>query len=344
MNAVMHQHNKDQVWAYWLELERSDADSALAVAERYQAPEAAWYGPAPLPDLAGPKAFVSGYWTALKHALPDLTRQTHLYMGGESNGRRDGDIGRDGQAWVSGTGLLTGTFSNDYLGIPATGLPVSIRWGECCRMHDGRIVETYLLLDFIDLMQQAGLQVLPSSRGCDGLYPPPVAGDGVLRTAQDAAVSAYSLDHIRRFIFEGLNRFDKSELKSMGMSHYFHPHVKWYGPGGIGACLSLKEFEDLHQRPWLVAYPDRKVQDLTALFAEGAYSGGPGWAGVKATHTGPYLDAPATGRSVVFNGMDWWKREGEQYVENWVFVDMVHLFRQFGIDLFERMRLQIAAR
>jgi hypothetical protein len=25
------------------------------------------------------------------------------------------------------------------------------------------------------------------------------------------------------------------------------------------------------------------------------------------------------------------------YVENWVFVDMIHLFRQFGVDLFERM-------
>ena len=123
----------------------------------------------------------------------------------------------------------------------------------------------------------------------------------------------------------------------MGMADFFHPDMRWYGPGGIGACLSLNEFEDLHQRPWLAAYPDRRVQDLDALFAEGAYSGASGWAGVKATHTGPYLDSPATGNQIEFNGLDWWKREGEMYVENWVFVDMVHLFRQLGVDLFERL-------
>lgn len=344
MDATTHQQNKQAVWSYWLALDQAGHEATLAVAERHLSPDSTWHGPAPLPDLRGPQAFVSGYWAPLKRALPDLTRHPHVFMGGRSNGRVDGDTRRDGHAWVSGTGVFTGTFANDYLGIPATGRPVSIRWGECCRMEAGRIVQTYLLLDLVDLMQQAGIEVLPPSRGRDGLYPPPATGDGILHAEQDATESAHSLAHIRRFIFEGLNRFDKTELGSMGMASFFHPQVQWYGPGGIGACLSLKEFEDLHQRPWLVAYPDRKVQDLTALFAEGSYSGGPGWAGVVATHTGPYLDAPATGRRVVFNGMDWWKREGEQYVENWVFVDMVHLFRQFGIDLFERMRLQIQAR
>jgi len=62
-----------------------------------------------------------------------------------------------------------------------------------------------------------------------------------------------------------------------------------------------------------------------------------GWAGVKATHTGDYLDCPATGRPLEFNGLDFWKLENDMYVENWVFVDMIHLFRQFGIDLFERI-------
>ena len=193
------------------------------------------------------------------------------------------------------------------------------------------------MLDLIDLMQQAGYHVLPLSRGQDHIYPPPRANDGILLDAQDDATTAYSLDHIRRFIFDGLNSYDQSELKSMGMADFFRADVQWYGPGGIGACLSLKEFEDLHQQPWLIAFPDRQVQNLTALFAEGNYTGAPGWAGVLATHTGPYLDVPATNNKIAFNGLDWWKREGEMYVENWVFVDMIHLFRQFGIDLLARI-------
>ncbi len=40
---------------------------------------------------------------------------------------------------------------------------------------------------------------------------------------------------------------------------------------------------------------------------------------------------------VEINGLDWWKRDGEVYIENWVFVDMIHLFRQLGVDLFERL-------
>jgi len=241
--------------------------------------------------------------------------------------------------WVSGTGCFQATFAHDYLTIPANGKKVQIRWGEFCRVEDGKIVEIYCLLDLVDLMQQIGFYVLPPSKGADGIYPPPQANDGILLEAQDDETSAYSLDHIRRFIFDGLNSYDQSELGSMGMADYFHSNVQWYGPGGIGACRSFQEFEDLHQKPWLVAYPDRQVQNLDALLAEGCYSGAPGWAGVKATHTGPYLDCPATGNVIEFNGLDWWKREGEQYVENWVFVDMIHLFRQFGVDLFERLAL-----
>ena len=61
----------------------------------------------------------------------------------------------------------------------------------------------------------------------------------------------------------------------MGMADYFHPNLKWYGPGGIRACFSFKEFEDLHQRPWLIAFPDRTVVDLDNLIAEAHLSAHP---------------------------------------------------------------------
>lgn len=99
--------------------------------------------------------------------------------------------------------------------------------------------------------------------------------DGILIAAQDEQVSVYTLAHIRRFIFDGLNRYDQSPLASMGIADYFGPDVRWYGPGGVGACVGLKEFEDFHQKPWLKAFPDRQVQDLTALIAEGCKRNGP---------------------------------------------------------------------
>ncbi len=336
MDIQLNQENKQLVWEFWAALESESAEQLTALSE-----DVVWHGFDPINELHGITEFISDFWRPLCHSFTDLKRQTHIFMGGISNGRIDGNIELDGNMWVSGTGYLNGTFTHDYLGIPATGKTVNIRWGEFCRIENNKIVEIYCLFDLIDLMQQAGLHVLPPSRGANGLYPPPAANDGVLHDAQNPQQTAYSLDHIRRFIFDGLNAFDQSDLSSMGMADFFHPDVKWYGPGGIGACLSFKAFEEFHQQPWLVAYPDRSVQDLDALIAEGVYTGAPGWAGVKATHTGQYLDCPATGNKIDFNGLDWWKREGEQYIENWVFVDMIHLFRQFGIDLFERMKAQV---
>ncbi|MEM7109767.1 MAG: ester cyclase [Bacteroidota bacterium] len=338
MKTDLNQENKKLVWSFWKSLEEASPDSLASVAEKSVSPNCKWFGFDPVNQLQGIDEFIDDFWLPLKASFPDLRRDTHLFMGGESNGRIDGNMDLDNTMWVSATGYFHATFEKDYLNIPATGSKVNIRWGEFCKMKEGKISEAYFLLDLIDLIQQAGFEVLPPSKGKDGLYPPPAANDGVMLTQQDEGISAHSLEHIRKFIFEGLNVFDQEDLKSMGMAGFFHPKLKWYGPGGIGACLNFKEFEDFHQKPWLKAFPDRSVQNLDALIAEGNYSGGSGWAGVKATHTGPYLDCVATGRSISINGLDWWKRDGEVYVENWVFVDMIHLFRQFGIDLLEKLQ------
>jgi predicted ester cyclase len=332
----LNQRNKMRVWEFWQALDFADQAQTTSVAHQFMSGDVQWHGPDPINDLTGVEAFSEEYWQRLQHSFSGLERQTHLFMGGKSNGRADGT--NDGRMWVGGTGYFNGRFDRDFLSIPANGKRVQVRWGEFCHMERGRIVEVFCLLDLVDLMQQAGFNVLPPSRGKDHLYPPPAAEDGVMLDAQDKQESLESLVHIRRFIFDGLNAYDQKGLESMGMSYFFHPSVRWYGPGGIGACLGFEAFESLHQRHWLNAFPDRSVQDLDALIAEGPYSGAPGWAGVVATHRGAYLDQPATGRQIVVNGLDFWKREGGRYVENWVFVDMIHLFRQMGVDLFERIR------
>ncbi|MDJ0941436.1 MAG: ester cyclase [Woeseiaceae bacterium] len=335
MTQSINDANKQHVLNYWQALQEAGPGGSGPVAMDYLAAEHRWHGFDPVNELDGRLYFVTGFWEPLLTSFPDLERHTWIFFGGKSNGRIDG-TGDEGM-WVTGTGILHGTFARDYLGIPATGAPVDMRWGEFCRLENGRIAETFFLIDMIDLMQQAGFDVLPPSRGKDRMYPPPDARDGVLLTAADPDESAYSLEHIRRFIFEGLNAYDESNLESMGMADYFHPNVRWYGPGGIGACLSFKEFETNHQAPWLHAFPDRSVQNLDALLAEGAYSGAPGWNGVIATQQGEYLGHPASGKRFGVNGLDWWKRDGEQYIENWVFVDMLHLFRQLGVDLMAKL-------
>jgi steroid delta-isomerase-like uncharacterized protein len=52
---------------------------------------------------------------------------------------------------------VTGTHSGTGLGIPATGLPLTIKGMSACRVHDGKIVEGWNLWDQIGMARQLGL-------------------------------------------------------------------------------------------------------------------------------------------------------------------------------------------
>ncbi len=339
MNTEKNQANKQLVWDYWAQLTPANRASLATIIEQHSTANATWTGPAPIDSLDGAEAVAGTYWEPLFNAFPDLAHDITIFFGGASNGRADGSP--DGREWVCGLGNLTGTFTNDWLTIPANGQRVTLRWSEFCRIQDGKIADTYVLLDIPDLMRQAGYLVMPPDRGEVGLWPAPHHNDGVLRGAQDAAETEKSMQLIRGMVYEGLNSFDETQLESMGMADFFRQDMQWYGPCGIGSNRSLAAFEQNHQQHWLHAFPNRQVQDLDSLFTEGRYMGASGWAGVIATHTGQYLDVPATGKQVRFNGIDVWVRDDEKIVENWVFVDMIDLYRQFGIDLFDRLHQQL---
>jgi len=113
-------------------------------------------------------------------ALDPMTENGDAYE--DTINRIDGK--KDDNMWVTGTGYLNGIFVEDYLSIPSNNCEVNIRWGEFYRLEGGRITEVFFLLDLVDLIQQAGFQVLPPSRVTDGVYPPPRANDGILLEAQ----------------------------------------------------------------------------------------------------------------------------------------------------------------
>jgi len=238
---------------------------------------------------------------------------------------------------VCATGNFTGTFDQDWLDIPATGSEIHIRFGEFCRVSAGKVDEIYLIIDILDLMRQAGVQLLPPSLGTEGLIPGPATEDGVLLKDQDELETEKSLALVEAMI-EGLLSYDHVNLSSMNMAQFWHPEMKWYGPSGIGTSRSLTEFEDFHQRPFLEAFPDRRGGNHKARIADGNYVATTGWPSVKATHAGEYLGVAATNRQIGMRVMDFWHREGDLLTENWVLIDMIDLFLQFGIDLFDHMR------
>lgn len=330
-----NQRNKATARSFWSASDTASIAELSSVMPQYLKDDIRFQGFDPLGDLSGVAAFTDLYLRPLREAFPDLIRQTHIAIGGRSDGKADGSP--DGADWVGATGYLCGTQKKDLWGIPARNQMLRLRWGEFLEFDpEGRIIRSQMLIDVIDWLEQIGLSPLPPSRGVPFVYPAPTGEIGTLWAEQGDSTGLLAFG--RQFIFGGLNAFDQSSLKTMKMADYFHPNLKWYGPGGIGACLSFTEFESLHQRPWLQAFPDRKVGDLDNLIAEGDFVGASSLPGVVLTHTGPYLGHEATQKRAGVNGIDFWRHENGQFTENWVFVDMLHLFGQFGIDLMARVR------
>ena len=311
-------------------------EKACAVMSQQAGEHFSWHGPKPFKSCSSVEEWYSTFWLPFLNAFSEVSRDTHMLFGGISHGKADNT--KDGKAWVGATGYYEGVFSNSWLGFEPTHKVVKLRWGEFFHFEDNKIVEMYTLIDIIDFLQQINRNPLPPSHGTDFIYPSPTGVSGILLSESEPSETDKSMRLIREFLFEGLNNFNKEDLTSMGVADFFHDNVKWYGPGGVGGCLSLKEFQNYHQQHWLIAFPDRKVQDLDSLFAQGDFVGSSGWAGVTSQHTGDYLSAKATGNQINFNGMDFWLRRDDKFVENWVFVDMIDLFDQFGIDLLQQAR------
>lgn len=286
----------------------------------------------PINELSGPEAIAHQVWRPLRQSFRNLRRVDDIFMGGSF---KTSD-------WISATGYLHGAFIADYLGIPATDNWAYLRYGEFHELADGKIVRSHVIYDLPDLMRQAGVFPWQKGRGVETLMPGPATGDGILLSAQDSKESHKSLELVEAMIFEGLLTYDGKDSAAMRMEDYWTEDMMWYGPGLIGATMGLDKFMKYHQEPWQTAMlprgemPTRENKHVTR-FGDGKYCSFTGWPSIYATQGGPFLGLPPSGRPVEIRVMDFYHRAGDKLSENWIFIDMPHLFLQLDVDLFARM-------
>ena len=298
-------------------------------------PDAQWQGPHPINELSGYDTYIEHFLRPLMASFPDMERRSDLLFGGEHKGSR----------WVCSTGYYVGTFDAEWLGIPANGNLAYLRYGEFLNMRGGRIMASYVILDLLDLMRQAGITLLPPSIAVERLAPGPATQDGLVLDEQNEDESRKTMQLVDDMIYEGLHLYDGKDLDTMLHHLHWHPDFMWYGPGGIGTTRGIRGFKYWHQAPFLGALPDRKAATHIARIADGCYAASTGWYSLSATHTGGLLYGLApTGKKVGMRVMDFWRREGTLLRENWVLIDTIEYFLQLGYDLFERLRMQIGSR
>lgn len=298
--------------------------------EAFFAPDAQINVVHPFNEIEGGLGLFDQFMTPLTNAFDGLYRRDDILMAGTF----------EGQDWVSSTGYYIGRFSRDWLGIRASGELAYLRFGEFHRLKDGKAVESYIFLDIPELMIAVGQWPIIDSpgitRGYTGMIQGPASHDGIITTPQDPAESAKSYQLVTDMLA-------KLATEDEAWRPYWHDNMMWYGPGAFGSFVGIENFASF-QVPFEAAFEGwsggAKGNGMTAhftRFGEGNYTCSGGWPSLTGVQVKPYLDQPASGKRVFMRVCDWWRREGDLLVENWVFVDIPHVLMQLGCDVFSNL-------
>ena len=287
----------------------------------------------PFEDLGGPAALLEQAYRPLIDAVPDLERRDYIVVAGAG---KDEDLAGD---WVGCAGFYTGVLEHAWLDIPPTRHPVTMRFHEFFRVEAGRVVEMQALWDIPELMLQASAWPLTPSLGVEWVVPGPATQDGLTTANYDAARADSSRQHVFNML-NGLQKHKEQGVAAMGLETYWHPQMFWYGPAGIGTNRRISGFRNRHQIPFLNAMPDRQVvPGKGVLFGDGDYVGYTGWPGMRMTlSSGGWLGIAPAGRAITMRSLDFWRCEKGLIRENWVLIDLLHVYDQLGVDVFSRMR------
>lgn len=284
----------------------------------------------PFETLDGPKALMCDALLPLHNAMPDLERRDTLVMAGRSPLELD---------WVGCCGYYTGTFDAPFLDIPATGHQASMRFHEFFRFEEGKVVEFQALWDIPELMMQAGAWPMAPSLGREWHVPAPATQDGLSIGPHNEARSKASWQLVSDML-AGLGNFAEGGVEAMQLEKYWHPKFSWYGPSGIGTARGISGFRNWHQIPFLNGMPDR-VGTLGKgnLFGDGDYVGFTAWPGMHMTLDGDgFIGIAPVNKRITMRSLDFWRCENGLIRENWVLVDLLHVYHQIGVDVLARMR------
>lgn len=312
----------------------TDSGRVRAALAATVAPDAVVHLASPLGDTMGPDGLYDVAYAHLLEAIPDLERRDFIVMAGPS--------GED--TWVGCAGHYVGVLERPWLDIPPTNHPIYMRYAEFFRVADGRVVEVQAVWDIPQVMMQAQAWPMAPSLGVEWMVPGPATQDGLVQGPYDPRASEASL----RLVVDMLTALKRSPqgVEAMQLDRYWHPRFLWYGPAGIGTTRRISGFRNWHQIPFLKGMPDRDTFVGTGVsFADGHYVGFTAWPGMQMTLTGDgWLGIAPGGQSLTMRSLDFWRCEQGLIRENWVLVDLLHVYEQLGVDVFERMREYTVAR
>ena len=295
----------------------------------------------PVNEIKGKEELINKFFLPMLNSFPDLYRRTDIFFAGISKN----------QEWVTSSGHFVGTFENNWMGIPANNKLTYLRYGEFHRMQNGQAVETYLFFDLIDLLRQIDKwPLITKSLGDENFIPGPITSEGILLETQNLNETKTSLVMVEEML---KNLYTKEQ----SWRKYWHPNMMWYGPSGYGSYIGVDGFARFQLPYESVFDPYRKssvamtcekgskldlaVKGHFARFAEGNFVASGGWPSHGGHLCKDWLGIKANGQQFTCRVSDWWRREGDLLIENWVFVDLIDVLKQLDYDVFKETNIQL---
>ncbi len=319
------QKEKQTVLEYYRELDGASEEAIVAAMEANCSDNLIWHGFYPFDEIAGPIEVANEFWIPLRRALRKMQRRLDVFMAGANS--LDGEK----STWVVSMGHLMGLFDAPWLGIQPTNKMAFLRYCAFHRVEDGKIVEEAMFFDIPHLMMQTGLNPFPPQTAAHLVQPGPMTHDGLLFDPQLAQEGRATLDAINAMIAD-LGTWQLGPPLEEELARTWHDDMIWWGPAGIGATYTIERYAKQHSGPFRAAFRDRSKTGHICRMAEGQFGGFFGWPNFTARLTGDFMGMPPTGEVGEMRVIDIYRRKGNLLAENWVFIDLLHFWRQQGLD------------
>ncbi len=264
------------------------------------------------------------FWKPIRQAFTNLQRITSIDI--------DGKCAFNGNLWVTATGIYQGQFTAPLYTIPATQTLNHIRFSDFYHIENGKIKTAYKLMDYMGVMIRSNVNPLPPSLGSDADMIFPHTQDGLLYGNADPKQT----QDTQHLIWDMLSDLmHTKQVQNKTQKSVWADDMIWHGPSGIGTFYGLDGFS-VYRNAFLNSFPDRDYGYDEAVISKNNFSSLVGWKSVIATHQGSgWLGLAPTGKVIHMRLSDFYCVVNGQIKQNWVLIDLIHVFEQLGIDLFD---------
>jgi ketosteroid isomerase-like protein len=324
------QNEKRIVRNYYEALDNAPLDETESILTSFTSKDYIWRAYHPFHLQTDAKAVSDIFWKPFLTSFQNMQRRMDVFFAGK-NFIDDGET-----VWVCSMGHLMGLFDNPWLRIQPTNKIAMLRYAEFHRIENGKIAETAFYFDIPHLMIQAGYKPFKNPTGKHLVQPGPATHDGLLFNDAPKEDGEKTMGAMHAMISD-LGTWQLGLPLEEELERTWHNDMLWWGPAGIGSSYTIERYAKQHSGPFRAAMSDRSSTGHIARIAEGHYSGFFGWPNFTAKPTGGFMGLPPSDRPCEFRVIDVYRREGEKLKENWVFIDILHFFKQQSIDILNNL-------